>query len=552
MATATAAATANAVLPWRRFAPSLAVLPDPKPRFAIFSSFFFHCLLLFFLPAFLAFWPKPAAAVHQDVEMISLRSVEHVNLPMLPKLISAGASSSGKSASANKTAAKSASKPSGPETTKSQAPSAEAVYAGLIEIHSHIPHATSRVQTILRPDLVNAPKLKFAVRLPSMVVVPTAAAPVLAASAQKKNAETPAPVIPVIAQEALEKPALPVPASPPHPAGPEVEPSAKKVEVKPEPAPALPDPTALNAKTALVINAVEVPETATAIPDAEIAGNFSVVPSKAGGTSSSQTSTGREIVKAVTAGAPGDGAGSTPAGAGNGAAPGAGSGAASGGPAEGGAGSGIRGPGATGTSIGQGHANGSGKNAGTGTGPAAGPGAGGGFPGITIMGGSGGGSRTHPTLSRTRPGYELTIISGGSSGGASRDLGVFGRNETVYTVYISMGDNGGGPDWSMQYALNSPLEAGSALLAPPVASKKVPVIVDPPGSVSGTVYISAVIDENGRIRELRPVRGDAAMSKAGVDALTQWEFLPAQLGNKPVATKVLIGVAIRTSNLRIR
>jgi hypothetical protein len=138
------------------------------------------------------------------------------------------------------------------------------------------------------------------------------------------------------------------------------------------------------------------------------------------------------------------------------------------------------------------------------------------------------------------------IISGGASGGASRDLGIFSRSETVYSVSIPMTEAGGGPDWTMQYALLEAAQASTGLLVPPIAQKKIAANMKP-AAVSvdaGPIFISAIIDENGKLQALKPVRAQDARSQAAIRALEQWEFLPAQLDGKPVASKVLVGVAV--------
>lgn len=170
----------------------------------------------------------------------------------------------------------------------------------------------------------------------------------------------------------------------------------------------------------------------------------------------------------------------------------------------------------------------------------------GGAPGISISGGVPGRGAVTGNSIRGRPSYPLMIISGGASGGASRDLGVFSRSETVYSVSIPMADSGGGPDWTMQYALLDPSQAGAGLLVPPIAQKKIDANMKAAAiSVDvGPVFISAIIDENGKLQALKPVRAQDTRSQAAMRALEQWEFLPAQLNGKPVASKVLVGVAV--------
>jgi len=109
-----------------------------------------------------------------------------------------------------------------------------------------------------------------------------------------------------------------------------------------------------------------------------------------------------------------------------------------------------------------------------------------------------------------------------------------------------MTDAGGGPDWPMEYALTSPAPAGNGLLTPPVALKKVPATgpkTDPTAN-SGPVFVTGIIDENGKLQALRAIRALDGRAQSAVDALAQWEFLAAELDGKPVASKVLIGVSV--------
>jgi hypothetical protein len=116
----------------------------------------------------------------------------------------------------------------------------------------------------------------------------------------------------------------------------------------------------------------------------------------------------------------------------------------------------------------------------------------------------------------------------------------------VYTVYIYMGDSGGGPDWAMQYALLDSTLGGSGLLSPPVAQKKVPAIIpkEAGNTVARRIQITGTIDENGSLQKLRSLRPADIGSQVAISALEQWQFLPAQIEGKPVATKVLIGVIL--------
>jgi len=113
-----------------------------------------------------------------------------------------------------------------------------------------------------------------------------------------------------------------------------------------------------------------------------------------------------------------------------------------------------------------------------------------------------------------------------------------------------MTDAGGGPDWPMQYALMSPAQAHNSvqngLLTPPAVLKKSQATAHKTELTanSGPVFVTGIIDENGKLQALRAMRALDGRTQAAINALAQWEFLAAQLGGKPVAVKVLIGVSV--------
>lgn len=410
-------------------------------------------------------------------------------------------------------------------------------YAGAQEIVSNPPNSTSGVQTILRPDLVAPPKLPYPLRLPSLLVLPTSASPALVAPPLEKpepskreeqstvQASEPPVEVPV---GPIDRPKLPVALA---------EPVVLKTIVSSEPslqvAAATMDPEAGAAKAVVVINAVSVPpEPVPKIPDAELAARFVVGPSR--DATAVETASGAAGANIAGAGTLNAGENLPPASVENGTG--------------------------TGVEVGDGHAGvastASPSSVGAGSGSSgatvsASPAADKGLPGISISGGVPGRSgRVVPTSPTPYGSYALTIISGGSSGGASRDLGVFARSETVYTVYIPMTDAGGGPDWPMQYALNSsdPAHNGTpnGLLTPPVVLKKIQATARKTDLTAnlGPVFVTGIIDENGKLQALRAIRAQDGRAQPAVDALAQWVFLPAQLDGKPVASKVLIGVSV--------
>ncbi|HET8891654.1 MAG TPA: energy transducer TonB [Candidatus Angelobacter sp.] len=422
-------------------------------------------------------------------------------------------------------------------------------YAGPQEIVSYFPHAVNRVQSIRRPDLVSPPNLKFPLRLKSMVMLPSQPVPVLAPAPREearqlpprpiaRNIEIPIPEPTVELPKLVSVPAVPAEDAPPKPQV-SPQPSAASISVAVETLP--------QRKSVIVVNAVSVAsDPAVQVPDAQLAGNFVVGPSldTTAPVKSAASGTGRfaEVI------APKSGPSTPNKGSGAGAEVGSGAGSTSN--RAPGAGNGNRESTARGTASSPGTGAGGGvPGRGNGNGSASGRGTNsGGSGGISISGGIPG--RSGAPVDRALPmnrSYGLTIISGGSSGGAGRDMGVFDRSETVFSVAIPMADAGGGMDWPMQYAMLNHAQPGAGLLVPPFAQKKVAATIarSQTAGEQGPVFISGVIDETGKLQALRSLRAQDLRSQLAIQALQQWQFLPAQLDGRPVASKVLIGVIVR-------
>jgi hypothetical protein len=426
-------------------------------------------------------------------------------------------------------------------------------FTGPQRIESYVPNPVNRVQTIQRPDLVAPPKLKFPLKLQATVSLPPATAPLLEPPAPEKPQPAPAPVAATTEEIPIPKATVEAPLVTLVPKRTSAIRSentpVKTVAANPRLAGATKSDVL---KSLVVVNAVNVVADTAPVPDAELAGSFVVGPSSdAGASEKSFTPTGRGKSTSSASLNTGDG---SPSGATNGGtgtassgappAPVAGHGDRSGNssvPDSHGNGSGLQIIGRTGPGGG-----GSGTGAGNG---ASGHGVGNGnSTGISISGGVSG--RTSGTVASAplQRSYGMMVISGGNNGGASRDMGVFSRTETVYSVTIPMADAGGGPEWTMQYALLNSAEAGTGLLVPPFVEKKVGATMPKAQLVGepGPVFVTGNIDESGKMRSLRGVRIQDARAQAAIRALEQWEFSPAQLDGKPVATKVLIGVTVST------
>jgi Gram-negative bacterial TonB protein C-terminal len=504
--------------------PALCLLPRRRMRPAsLATSVFLHAIAmaaLLWLPRVFA-GPVILAQEHfskSDPDPVILN--EPLILPSLPR-VEDRAPSPGKrkidaAAGATLAAAPASVPPRTPDYTAPQT------------IVSDIASPVNRIQTILRPDMVAPPNLKFPLRLQSVVILPSTAAPVLAPRPPEQSSQ-PAPVFspeeaPAI-KTTVQTPVLTLAAK----KGSVIRASTAPSQTVSPDLKTLPGTNTNVMKALVVVNAVQVaPDPSIAVPEGQLAGKFAIGPSAGGpGTGSSPASSETGNVTGAAGGhspAPGNGHSSMPGGENTAADR---------------SGSGVNISPNPGNGEGIGATNGGASGAGAGS-------ARGGTPGISISGGVPGRRAVTANSFPGRPSYPLMIISGGASGGASRDLGIFGRSETVYSVSIPMADSGGGPDWTMQYALLDAAQAGAGLLVPPIAQKKIAANMKPAAiSVdSGPVFISAIIDENGKLQALKPVRAQDARSQAAIRALEQWEFLPAQLDGKAVASKILVGVAV--------
>lgn len=60
--------------------------------------------------------------------------------------------------------------------------------------------------------------------------------------------------------------------------------------------------------------------------------------------------------------------------------------------------------------------------------------------------------------------------------------------------------------------------------------------------LQGDVVLSAVIDKQGNIKNLKAVSGDPVLVDAAMDAVQQWKYRPYLLEGKPVEVKTIVTV----------
>jgi periplasmic protein TonB len=56
------------------------------------------------------------------------------------------------------------------------------------------------------------------------------------------------------------------------------------------------------------------------------------------------------------------------------------------------------------------------------------------------------------------------------------------------------------------------------------------------------VVLDATITEDGKVRDLRLVRGNRTLAQSAIDAVSQWRYKPFLLNGKPVPMKTQITV----------
>ena len=98
--------------------------------------------------------------------------------------------------------------------------------------------------------------------------------------------------------------------------------------------------------------------------------------------------------------------------------------------------------------------------------------------------------------------------------------------------------------------LSGAYEMGTVGLAPPEVLHRVQPKYDRSSArrgVQGAVDIEVVIDESGAIGFARIINGlsDAELDRLALEAVRQWRFRPATLGNDPVAVRAVVTVNFR-------
>lgn len=90
-----------------------------------------------------------------------------------------------------------------------------------------------------------------------------------------------------------------------------------------------------------------------------------------------------------------------------------------------------------------------------------------------------------------------------------------------------------------------PLRVGGVIQPPARVTYVAPVY--PPIAIAsrkeGTVILEAIIDEMGKVREVRVLRGEPLLDAAAMQAVSRWQFTPTRLNGAPVPVVMTVTVA---------
>ena len=89
-----------------------------------------------------------------------------------------------------------------------------------------------------------------------------------------------------------------------------------------------------------------------------------------------------------------------------------------------------------------------------------------------------------------------------------------------------------------------PVRVGGSVMAPNQIRKVQPVYPEEAraAGVKGVVILEAIIDQQGRVSEVRVLRSLPLLDEAAIDAVRQWEYTPTMLNGLPVPIVMTVTV----------
>jgi TonB family protein len=62
------------------------------------------------------------------------------------------------------------------------------------------------------------------------------------------------------------------------------------------------------------------------------------------------------------------------------------------------------------------------------------------------------------------------------------------------------------------------------------------------GNVGGAVLIDAVVDETGKVSDMKVISGDPVLRQAAIEGLRMWKYQPARLNGQPTAAHIQVRI----------
>jgi len=88
------------------------------------------------------------------------------------------------------------------------------------------------------------------------------------------------------------------------------------------------------------------------------------------------------------------------------------------------------------------------------------------------------------------------------------------------------------------------LENGGNFQPPKLLSSTPPVYpsIGLIGDRGGVVVISAVVDETGKVTDMKVVSGNPVLQQSAMQALRTWKYVPARLNGRPTASHIQVKI----------
>jgi len=98
----------------------------------------------------------------------------------------------------------------------------------------------------------------------------------------------------------------------------------------------------------------------------------------------------------------------------------------------------------------------------------------------------------------------------------------------------------------------APIRVGGKLQAPTLIHQVSPVYpsVATAAGVEGTVILEAIIDEEGRVEDLKVLRSSGVLDRAALEAVRQWRYEPLLLNGRPEKFILTVVVSFSLSDAK--